>query len=146
MEALVWSPLKVFPYIGLDYLNHSMCCIYFKILKYELCRSLTHLYDGNEAGLGRVIPISFLHSIIQLFPILGTNPCWGRLIGSHPVNKRINNPIPTLSRMSISPNPNWQWANLIPKCTFLSLIMIIYQIWKNNIKVEINTTTINNFN
>ena len=65
-----------------------------------------------------------------------------------PINKRINNPIP-VPVPNVSSNPNWWWVDIIPKCTFFSSqnneIMIIYQIWKNNIKVEINTTTINIF-
>ena len=58
---------------------------------------------------------------------------------------------PSLPRLEcpLSFNPNWWWVDFIPKCTFLSPqnneIIIIYQIWKNNIKVEINATTINNF-
>ena len=66
-----------------------------------------------------------------------------------PVTKELITPSPPCPKCPLSPNPNWWWVEPIRKCTFLSLqnneIMIIYQIWKNNIKVQINTTTINNF-
>ena len=69
---------------------------------------------------------------------------------SSSLTKKLITPSSPRPECPLSPNPNWWWVDLIPKCTFLSLqnneIMIIYQIWKNNIKVEINTTTINNFN
>ena len=65
-----------------------------------------------------------------------------------PLTKELITPFPPCPECSLSPNHNWWWVDLIPKCAFLSLqnneIMIIYQIRKNHIKVEINTTTIDN--
>ena len=79
-------------------------CIMIKLLKVR--HDVTKLdltRNDNETGLGWVIPISFSPPNTQLFPILSTNPSRGRLIGSHPIKKMINNSIPALSRRSIEP-------------------------------------------
>ena len=91
-------------------------------------------------------------------------PALDYIVISHPwhkpVSRQVDWSLPPLTKELITPylprpecplssNPNWWWVDLIPKCTFLSSqnneIMITYQIWKNNIKVEINNITINNF-
>ena len=79
-------------------------CIMIKLLKVR--HDVTKLdltRNDNGTGLGWGIPISFSPLITQLFLIPSTNPGRGRLIGSHPIKKMINNSIPALSRRSIEP-------------------------------------------